>query len=256
LPDTAIEAVRQETLHLYDNASKVIAGGLGLPLDEVLDGIPLEEVLGRKRAPISFDIDENYNENVKGLYGEIVEFISRAQSEMTPEQADELFALRAAGRDIVEAIKDTKHLQKNLSRYLGSDESAIRNEYEKLRLNVASVLRALEEVRQQGHDSTAILSLDALKGEMKQYDRDLSLRMNALIRENRLSAPVTISLMNDSRYAYQVAKNLVKMGGVLFSTGDRSLREAEQSISLDESEVAEALAESKKDKEGGNHEHP
>lgn len=256
LPDTAIEAVRQETLHLYDNVSEVIAKGLGLPLDEILDGKPIEEVVSREGTPITFDIDESYNENVKGLYGEIVEFISRAPSSMTPGQSDELFSLRAAGRDMVEAVKDTKHLQKNLSHYLASDEPEIRNEYEKLRLNLASVLRALDEVRQQGDDSTAILSLDTLKGEMKQYDRDLNLRMNTLVREQRISAPVTISLMNDSGYAYQVTKNLVKMGAVLFSTAEGSLREAERSVSLDDSEVAEVLAEAANEKEGTTDEHP
>ena len=58
----------KEMFHRY------IAGGLGLPLDEVLGERPLEDVLASKRDSIRFDIDENYNENVKGLYGEIVEF--------------------------------------------------------------------------------------------------------------------------------------------------------------------------------------
>lgn len=256
LPDTAIQAVRQETLHLYDNASEVIANGLGLPLDEILNGKPLKEVVAKIRRPINFDIDENYNENVKGLYGEIVEFISRAQSNMTPEQSDELFSLRAAGRDIVEAIKDTKHLHKNMSHYLRSEQLEIRSEYDKLRLNLAGVLRSLDEVRKQGQDSTAILSLDELKGQMKQYDWDLNIRMNQWVRDERITAPVTISLMNDSRYAYQVTKNLVKMGGVLFSTSERPLREAEQSVSLDESEVAEALGTPTNEKGGTNDEHP
>jgi len=65
-----------------------------------------------------------------------------------------------------------------------------------------------------------------------------------------------ISLMNDSRYAYQVTKNLVKMGGVLFSTAERPLREAEQSVSLDERELAEALGTPNNEKGGTNDEHP
>lgn len=256
LLDASIEAVRQETLHLYDNASEVIAKGLGLSLEDILGEGDLEEIIQHKRKPISMDIDENYNENVKGLYGEIVEFVSRLDVEMTPEQSGELFALRAAGHDIVEAIKDTKHLQKNLSLYLGSPHAAIRKEYENLSLNLANVLRVLGGVRQRGDDSTAVLSLDGLKLEMKQYDRDLNVRMSQLIRENRISPAVTISLMNDSRYAYQVTKNLVKMGVVLFSTSERPLREVEKSLSLDESEVAEALEAASTNQGGTSNEHP
>ena len=91
---------------------------------------------------------------------------------------------------------------------------------------------------------------------MKQYDWDLNIRMNQWVRDERITAPVTISLMNDSRYAYQVTKNLVKMGGVLFSTAERPLREAEQSVSLDERELAEALGTPNNEKGGTNDEHP
>lgn len=245
LPDTAIEAVRLETLHLYDNASAIIAGGLSLNLTEILGERPLSEVVAKSRKPLDFNIDENYDGSVKGLYGEIVQFISRAQASLSPAQSDELFLLRAAGRDIVEAIKDTKHLQKNLSHYLGSANQEIRKEYDQIRASLALVLRQLDEVRKQGGDSAAVLSLDSLKIAMKEYDRDLDYRLNTLIRENLISAPMSISLMNDSGYAYHVTKNLVQMGEALFSTGDKSLREAERSISLDSGEVDEMLEQSK-----------
>ena len=241
LPDTAIEAVRLETLHLYDNASAIIAGGLSLNLTEILSERPIGEVIAKSRKPLDFNIEENYDGSVKGLYGEIVQFISRAQASLSPAQSDELFLLRAAGRDIVEAIKDTKHLQKNLSHYLGSANQAIRKEYDQIRASLAQVLRQLDEVRKQGGDSAAVLSLDSLKIAMKEYDRDLDYRLNTLIRENLISAPMSISLMNDSGYAYHVTKNLVQMGEALFSTGDKSLREAERSISLDSGEVDEML---------------
>ena len=78
---------------------------------------------------------------------------------------------------------------------------------------------------------------------MKQYDRDLEIKLNTLIRDRLISAPMSISLMNDSGYAYHVTKNLVKMGEVLFSTGETGLREAEKSVSLDEGELDELMLE-------------
>ena len=248
LPDTAIEAVRKETLHLYDNASAIIAGGLSLDLAEILSGRPIDEIITNSRKPKDFDIDENYDRSVKELFGEIVQFISRAQATMSPEQSEELFMLRAAGRDIVEAIKDTKHLQKNLSQYLGSDNEEIRKEYDQIRSSLASVLRELDAVRQRGDDSTAVLSLDSLKVAMRKYDQGLDYRLNTLIREDLISAPMSISLMNDNGYAYDVTQNLIQMGEALFSTGERRLREAERSISLDKGELDEILQNSENSK--------
>jgi phosphate:Na+ symporter len=243
LPDTAIEAARKETLRLYDQASEVIAEGLSLDLDEILSEKSIEAMVTGARKPVTFDVDERYNHNVKALFAQIVEFVSNAQSTMSPSQSNELFALRAAGRDIVEAIKDTKHLQKNLSRYVASDNENIRREYDQIRMNLAVVLRQLDTVRRQGHDSSAILSLDSIKVEMKRYDKALEIKLNNLIRERLISAPMSISLMNDSGYAYHVTKNLVKMGEVLFSTSESALKDAEKSVSLDEAELDELAQE-------------
>ena len=126
LPDTALEAVRKETLHLYDNAFTIIAHGLSLHRHDILSEKDLEDVVKKDSKVMPIDIDEEYNQNVKGLYSAIVNFISRANLNMTPGQTDELFRLRAAGRDIVEAIKDTKHMHKNLKEHIVSDNDDIR----------------------------------------------------------------------------------------------------------------------------------
>lgn len=244
LPDTAIEAVRKETLHLFDNASSIIAGGLSLKLEEILSNRPLPETIARSSAPIPLDINFEYTENVKSLYAEIVQFISRAHASMTQEQAEELFLLRAAGRDIVDAIKDTKHLQKNISIYLRNENDHIRKEYDQIRHHLASILQELNNVRKHGSETAAILSLDSLKIAMKEYDKDLNIRLNSLIRNDLISPAMSISLMNDSGYAYDVTKDLVQMGEVLFSTSESGIREAERSAFLDNNELDELIEDS------------
>lgn len=241
LADTTIDAVRKETLHLYDNAFSIISGGLSLKAEDILSTKPIDEVIRGSRHAVPIDIDLLYGDTVKGLYSAIVEFISRTQSGMTPEQADELFTLRAAGRDIVEAIKDTKHLQKNLAQSVSSDNQYIRSEYDNIRKQLASVLRELAEVRLHGNDSAVVLSIDALKLKMKSDDQVLHETLDNLIRKSLVTAPMATSLMNDSNYAYHIAKNLVKMGEILMSTGDFNIREAERSIALGEEEVEEIL---------------
>ncbi len=244
IPDTAIESVRKETIRLYDNAFVIIAHGLSLHRHDILSNRDLDEVIEESTKPMVIDIDDEYNRNVKGLYGDIVSFISGAQLQMTPEQSNEIFELRSVGRGIVEAIKDIKHLHKNLSRYIISDNQYIREEYNRIRTQLMSVLRNLEEAKGGGD----ILSLDNLKLEMKLNDTTANGMLEKLIHENRISTEMATSLMNDTSYAYDVTKNLLQMGEVLFATGDLDMKAVERSLVLDESEMQEILESQADDK--------
>jgi len=240
-PETAIEAVRKETLHLYDNAFRIISGGIRLKPEWITPTRNLDKILkpGNRSQPI--DINEQYALTVKSLYSQIIDYISRSQVNLSPEQTDELFALRSAGQDIVEAIKDISHLHKNLDRYLISPNPSIKNEYAEIRAQLASILQTLSIVREQGEDSTAILSLDDLQHEVRQRHQQLTGKADKLIRNNQITAEMATSLMNDSHYAYEAANNLIEIGRLLFSTGDINLRHAERSLALDEHEINEAL---------------
>jgi len=244
LPDTAIEAVRKETLHLYDNAFAIIAHGLSLHRHDILSDKELDDVVKKESKVMPIDIDEEYNKNVKGLYSAIVNFISRANLNMTPEQSDELFRLRAAGRDIVEAIKDTKHMHKNLKEYIVSDNDDIRAEYNSIRVQLGEVLRRLGEARNEPDDPTTVLSLDAIRLQMEESDSTANGILEVLIRENRITPQMATSLMNDSAYAYDVAKNLVQMGEVLFSSHDPEQREIDSELALNEEETEQMALES------------
>ena len=246
LPDTAIESVRKETIHLYDNAFEIIAHGLSLHRHDILSDAPVETVINNARIPMEIDIDDLYIHNVKGLYNEIIAFISRAQIAVTPDQADELFALRAAGRDIVEAIKNTKHLQKNMSCYIVSDNQEIRNEYNKIRERLTLVMRELASIREFGDSSDRMETLSTIKMRMVEDDITNNGALEKLIREGGIAVDMATSLMNDSSYAYGVTKNLIQMGEVLFTTGDLEMKQVEREISLNEDELREILDEEQK----------
>lgn len=241
LPDTAIEAVRKETVHLYNNAFAIIAHGLSLHRHDILSDKGFEAIIEENNQFIAVDIDEQYKKNIKGLYSAIIAFISKAQLIMTIEQSDELFRLRAACRDIVEAIKDTENLQKNMSQHMISDNEFIRAEYNKMRIFLGSVLRQISSVQEHYGEAISILSLDSIKLEMEENDSTANGMLDTLIRENRITAQMATSLMNDSAYVYDVTKNLVQMGGVLFATGHSEMKEAERSLLLNVDDIEEII---------------
>lgn len=247
IPDTALEAVRKETLRLYEKGFAILCGALGVRPEDVRSDRPIDAVIAAGRNLRPLDIDQAYEQNIKSLYSEIIDYISRAQAGMTPSQIDNLFALRSAGQHLVEAIKDTKHLQKNLNLLARSGSPAVVAEYDAIRGELATVLRDLEIVRAQGEDSAAVLSLDELKIDMKQNDKARLRRLDEMVRGNKISAHVATSLINDSSYAYDVTKDLVKTGERLFSSADAGIRSAERSLALDFDEVESLLDESEAD---------
>ena len=86
-----------------------------------------------------------------------------------------------------------------------------------------------------------VLSLDAIKLEMEENDTTMNGMLEALIRDGKITAQMATSLMNDSAYAYDVTKNLIQMGEVLFASGDQAMKEAGRAITLDDDEVLEIL---------------
>ncbi|MCW8826320.1 MAG: Na/Pi symporter [Gammaproteobacteria bacterium] len=242
IPDAALEAVRKETTRLYDRAVDVITHSLNLQRATLFSEQELESVItNSSRVMVQDDIDDLYQRRIKVIYGAIVKFISHAQSSMAPEQSEQLLTIRNVGRDIVEAIKGTKHLQKNLSVYMVSGNIHIREEYNKIRMQIAHVLRELELLQRGDDDSVTILSLDQLKLEIGERDIIETGVLDSLIRENRISAEMAISLMNDSTYCQDICGNLIHMGEVLFASFDPDEKAAESSVALDEDELKEVL---------------
>ncbi len=240
-PDTAVEAARKETLHIFDNARDIIIRGLGMTTEQVLSGRDLEKQLQQQTLITRLDIEGEYERRVKRIFSALIAFISAADFSWKEKQSGDFHWLRDANRNIVEAVKATKHLQKNMLRYLVSDNHHVRREYNLLRQNIAELLFRLEAVRQGESQDTGILSLDELKLELKAFDKKQSKRLYQLIRENRITPEMGTSLINDSGYVNVIRASLVAMATTLFVSDRRELTRAERRLALDETEIEEVL---------------
>lgn len=242
IPDAAVEAVRKETVRLYDLSVDVITHGLNLNRDVLVSGESIENVINKSgKIILQQDIDDLYENRVKTIYAAVVEFIGEAQGSMGTKQVDKLFSFRQVGRDIVEAVKGIKHLQKNLKVYMMSTNPDIRQEYNNIRLQICHVLQVLETLQAGEDESATILSLDQLKVEVGERDIITTGALDNLIREHRITAEMAVSLMNDSAYCQDICRNLIHMGSILFIDKDESDGEAENSVALDDTEIKEVL---------------
>ena len=240
-PDTALEAVRNETLHVYDNALNLILKGVGLTKAELLSEEELDQIIARRKQVAPFDIDDIYETNIKGIYSAIVVFVSKASFSWEAEQSGGIHWLRNANQHIVEAVKDVKHLQKNLHRYLTSPNAEMRAEYNLIRVQIAQILRELERNRMDSEEGVPLLAMDALKVTVEENDRQLNESLITLIRDERITPSMGTSLMNDSTYVCNISKNLIAVGEALFISRDADEAKVAREIALDEKELTDVL---------------
>jgi len=230
-PDSALKALRQEVRHLYANSFDIIITVLNVTPEQLRDPERLSS-LPSDLAVV--DVDALYNQRIKSLYSEIIAFIARLQgSTDTRAFGEDLYALRDACRDIVEAVKDIKHLQKNLLRYLASPNASIQKEYNDIRRRVALLLKDLSTLA-DNPDSEALLALDGVRADLFADDALAGGALDSLIRGGHITPEMATSLMNDSSYAHDVARHLINMARVIFTPAESVMREVRESLVLDE----------------------
>lgn len=243
LPDTALEAVRRETLNLYQYFFGIICHGLSFRVRDINSYVPVKEIIDSLKKPIPVNIKKEYTNTIKGLYAEIVNFISNANKNMSQEQNNEVFALRSAGRNMLESIKNTQHLHKNLSQHLNNPNPYVREEYNKIRYRLGSILRILSEMKNEKDDfRTVVPTLEAMKVGIIEADRQFFIDIDQHIREKHISGVMATSLMNDNSYTNNIANSLLEVGTILFRSRDPEMYKIEQSLMLDEQETADAVA--------------
>ncbi|MGZ5009509.1 MAG: Na/Pi cotransporter family protein [Methylobacter sp.] len=241
-PETVVESVRLESIHLYENAIHIILRTFGLRKSDLQKNDSLKQLIERNNHPIEYDIDASYEKRIKGIYSAIIAFISRAGFTWEMAQSSKLSWLREANKHIVEAIKDTKHLQKNWTRFRTSNNQATINEYNKIAYQIVFHIQQIENFRHEiESNELPLLSLDTLKATIKNDDMQMNRAIETLIREQKITPEIGSSLINDAAYMRNIKKNLLKAAETLFLHGNTGNARAEQQLTLNETEINDVV---------------
>jgi len=241
-PETLMEAVRNEVIHLYDNAQEVMAHGISMHRHHIFSDVSLEKNTKSSREVMDFDLDQVYINKVKSLYAAVIAFISKAQANLPEDYGQRLFELRDASMNIVSCVKEVKHLRKNMSVYIASDNDHIRDEYNKIRFQISQMMRVIDEMRQSEDPSLGTLDLDEIKVDLEEGNVMITGTLDSLIRDGKISAEMGTSLINDLAYARTTIWKLAEMGETLFGSRDLDEHAAELLVSLDDEEIEEMAA--------------
>ena len=243
LPVTANAAIIRETRHLYTNAFEIITHGLNLKRENIISDMPLVEVVSHSYSKNAIDIDDFYQHRIKGIYGEILDFSAKAQSQMAPDEIETLYKIKLANRDIVEAVKDTKHLQKNLIKYDNNTNEHIKEQYNSIKIGLAELLRSIDIISKTTEEDEIIVLLSKAKVHMQRYDILANGTLDNLIRNNLVTNEMATSLMNDSAYAYNISKHFIAMAEVIFIDASSDIKDIAEELMISDEDVDLILKE-------------
>jgi phosphate:Na+ symporter len=216
VPFVALKATRKETIHLYDNATEVLSHAIMLHRHRYLDKLNIPLVVKESTDLIELDIDEFYQTRIKSLYGDIINYSTYFISALDDEEKVYLYGLRTACRDIAEAVKNTKELQQNISKYLSSNNEYIKSEYNFIREAIAKTLDTINKIKSSEDEIDVLSKSELLKVYLKSLDVIATGRIDVLIREKRIDKIMATTLLNDSAHAYTIINKLINVSKVLW----------------------------------------
>ncbi len=239
--DAAASAVVRELHHLGRLSLEVICHALYLPVDQLAKAQGDERLLHARPERYHLDAEALYQRHIKGVYGDLLSFMGRLDLPLDEAHQQFWVSCQLAALQLVDAVKDAKHLQKNLGRFLDQEPSPIREAYVDLRRHLLAMLHELRELGRSDLPEEAWNErLRWLDEKAATFDGTFRTRLFNSIRSTELDGLQTSSLMNDLGYAsriFQSLRNVLMLGeGELLFRELRRLEQDEESLIVLEGE--------------------
>ncbi len=209
-PEAAERAVLLELSHLGRLSLEVICHALYQPISQLqaqrVDETTLNALPSDTRSQ---DAGQLYSLYIKGVYSDLLGFMSRLSLDREQERKSFWMTAQVVALQLVDAVKDVKHLQKNLGRYLQDDRSLVHNHYLDLRRHLLWVLRQVREMGALDVERNIWVSrLEWLDGQAARFDADFRNRIFVEVRSGTLDNLQASSLMNDLGYVSRITQSL------------------------------------------------
>ncbi|MCQ9328309.1 Na/Pi cotransporter family protein [Pelistega suis] len=230
--DTALRAIFWETKHLMVLCLEVLCRAAYIPVSRMY-AIDNKEILEAPQAPLTLDAKSMYEEQIKKLFSEILDFNSRMSVSST-DVRDQLFQLYLAGSHLLDAVKEGKGLQKHMYASLSSPSSPMFAAHMHLRQHLFTSLQhfvRLSLVSSKSADWQALL--EDFRHHTNGFDISIQNDYLDKLREKIIDRAEFKSLVNDSHHIRRIDRKLLE----ILQLSAESLPEG-LSISLEEMEGA------------------
>ncbi|MGQ7959815.1 Na/Pi cotransporter family protein [Pseudomonas sp. SP16.1] len=232
--DSAAHALVLELRHLARLSLEVICHALFLPVDQLARERPDEALLAARPAARQLDAETLYQRHIKGVYGDLLDFVGRLQLSLDEAHQQFWVNCQLAALQLVDAVKDAKHLQKNLGRYLDGPDCAARQAYVGLRQHLLGVLHQVRELgRMELPEQAWDERLELFDQQAASFDAAFRQQLFAAVRERRLDGGQASSLMNDLGYVSRITQSLRNVLMLGQGEGNELLRQIRQMVAED-----------------------
>ena len=225
-PGTAISSLEKETKYLFENAIyEIVTHALNMHRSDISSDIKTKELVKKSTKEIDIDVRDLYVHKVKTIYGKILEFATRTQTELelNKTQNKRVSEIKIANRKMVEVIRDVKELRRNVSKYTHSDNVYIKKEYNGFRRQIVKVFRVIYSFRiDENRESRYAELVDMIK-KTKEKSKKGSNRINNLIRKNLITTNMASSVVNDHDNVNDIIKKLIEVGQIMYTEKDSIL---------------------------------
>lgn len=207
--DAAAAAVALELRHLGELSMEVICQALCLP-PGVLEAAGPDPALPDGAFPPgqAMDAELLYQQRIKGVYGDLLAFMSRLELPLDEEHQRFWSASQLAAMEMVNAVKSAKHLQKNLQRRLAGPDTPVRTAYLELRAHLLAQLRALHRLHPDADPQARAGLLERLDADAEAFHAAFRTMLFGHVREGVYDGLEAGSLLNDLGYAGELYRHL------------------------------------------------
>lgn len=208
--DTALVAVEKEVGHLGQAAVEAMCRAVYIPAAVFYGGEDDEgKTLPAPAAPLKLDAAEVYERQIKPLYSAVLEFAGKMDLDEETQQ-QQLARAFAAAWQMVEIVKESKHLQKNMQQYLTGAGSAAERDYLRLRRHVFKTLRLFRRIggMEAGAERNSLLRQLSVHTETLETFRG---RVMVKLKNEELNGWQTSSLLNDINYARRIGRGALEI---------------------------------------------
>lgn len=230
IPYNAMVSIQKEVIHLYENAQKAILHSLSMHTTNLKDEKDIDLAI-KHPAKIDTNLDDIYQNDLKSLYSDIIEFSLLSQQNMNQEQNKYVSDLKLSSNIIVKILKDTRDIQKNMNFYLSNKNEYIKKEYIDLKKELARIILTVNNLKDKDLDDVETSTqIQMEKDNLIKFDYISNGKIDDLIRNEKITSKMATSLINDSTSIYNICINLLRIANILFIKDEklRSLGEVNE----------------------------
>lgn len=225
-PGTVISSLQNETKYLFENAIyEIVAHAVNFHRSEIESDSKSKKLVKKSKTDFDIDVRDLYLHKVKTIYGKILEYATRAQTDLNlnDDQNKRVSEIKIANRKMVEIIRDVKELRRNIIKYSDNENEYIKEEYQNLRRLILKAIRTINRFRLDENKEASYKVLKKMRKLTKTSSKKRNKAINDLIRKHLITTDMASSLVNDNENVNDMIKKLIQVGELLYSERDSIL---------------------------------